>query len=289
MQRFILAGIVLMFISCNSKTEDKPTDRTENWVLTEKNRFAYRLNNLGNPDTTFIYNQKYKDGLVSDSSTSFVVNTWKDGLILKEAMYVMTRNNIPGLLTSTSYGYDAKGRVLSRKSESYGRLISQQLYFYNDTTGGLSRSKIIQLKNYNLVTGKALNLTEAAPNEIGYDTTYTTYQYDQTKKVLGTKFFRNDGHLLSYDTTLYTGNDPLLTVNLSSKGDTLKKVTYEKRGKILMTVTETDSLALFQNLLNGVMIAQKTVYKGRNEQWRSAVLFDPVTGRKTEDNLYKLE
>jgi|GEM_PF-5514435 len=286
MQKLVIACLVFFAVACNSKDETSTTAPAENWVLAEKNRYEYKLNSMGHPDTTYVYTQKYKDGLVTDSSITFIVNKYEKEFLSDEITYVIDGSKKPIQHTATHYTFDKKGRNIAKTVYGAGKVIMDQRFVFNDSNL-IVKSISIQIKNYDLVTGGPLELATASAASIGYDTLVSVYEYDKDKKVVGTNFLDSKGNVVSKDVTLYSGNDPLLSANVSAKGDTMKRITYEKRDKILMTVTETDSLVLFQNFANGVQIAQKTKYKNRNEQWRSAVKFDQY-GRKIEETLYKM-
>ena len=286
MQRSAIIILLFIFASCKSKKEDTPASVEEKWALTEKNRYDYKLNTLGHPDTTFIYTYKYKDGNVVDSSYTFTVGKYKGDFLSDEIAFTVGKDSRPSPFTSTHYEFDSKGRMVLRRVSGAGKLVSEERYNYNEFNL-LVKSTAINIKPYDQLTGKGLELTTASSGSLGYDTLTTLYEYDDTKKVTGTKFINNSGDTLSRDVNLYAGNAPLLSASINSKGDTTKKVTFEAREKMLMTVTETDSFVLFQNFMNGVQVAQKTKYKNRNEQWRSAVKYNSK-GRKEEESLYKL-
>lgn len=285
MQRLILASFVCMVLSCNSDKEGKPSEPSENWVIAEKKFYDYKLNSVGRPDTVYVYNKKFRDGLVVDSSTTFTVNRYNGDYLSDEMSFVVKNNREIVPFTNTKYTFDNKGRSTSQITSGAGKLIKDERYYYNDS-GLLTKTVLVQIKNYDIATGGPLELTTASSSSIGYDTLTTLYEYDKTNKVIGSKYVDNRGAIFSKDVNIYSGNDPLLTATINTKGDTIKKITYEKRNKIFMTVTETDSFYVFQNYVNGIPIAQKTKYKNRNEQWRSAVKFDQ-NGRKVEEVLYK--
>ncbi|RYY69413.1 MAG: hypothetical protein EOO13_09585 [Chitinophagaceae bacterium] len=285
MQRIFLIGVLITALSCNSGKEDKPADASENWVVAEKNRYDYKLNSIGRPDTTFVYTHKYKDGLIVDSSVAFTVNKYNGDFLSDELAFVVGKDQKIIPQTVTKYTFNKNGQSISRNISGAGKLIREERFSYNDSNL-LVKSTIIQIRNRDKVTGGTLELSTASAANIGYDTVTTLYTYDAGKKLVETKMLNSRGEMLRKEVNLYSGNDPLLTAAINQKGDTLKRITYEKRDKVLMTVSETDSVVLFQNYLNGVQIAQKTKYKNRNEQWRSAVRFDEK-GRKAEETLYK--
>lgn len=286
MFRFSCLTVVFFAVfSCNSKKPDLPP--AEQWVVMEKNRYSYRLNEFGQPDTVFIASIKYKDGAVTDSTVNYVVNRWKDNRVTDEMRFVLDKNNVSGLLTVARYEYDSKKRLVSKRTEASGKLLTTTTYDYNPA-GRLIKQTTVQVAGSSSTGGTSLDISKTESANIIYDTTSIAFQYDSVGKIMEARYMNNRNEVYARDVNTYSGNDPLLVANINAKGDTLKKVTFERRDKVLMTVTETDSFTLFQNLVNGIQVAQKTKYKNRNEQWRSAVRFNEATGRKEEEILYKL-
>ncbi|RZK24882.1 MAG: hypothetical protein EOO43_06945 [Flavobacterium sp.] len=289
MQRFAFIFILLWATSCNSKKDDASTQKAENWVLDQDISYRYKLNATGNPDTTFIDTKWYKDGNFSDSSSVFYISKYNGDLLMDIVHYSIDKIKGISQTSNVHYEYGMNKKIQVMSIYNGGKLTKLEKYGYDDANL-LARYTLIQMKilDSNLKSGEALSAALAKNSDIklGYDTLNAVYKYDNTKKIVGATFTDNRGKVVRNDINVYSGNDPLYTYTLNDKGDTIQKMKYEADGKVLHSRLENDSFVLFQNTVNNAPIAQQTVFKNRNEKWRSAVTYDQY-GRKMQEKVYK--
>jgi uncharacterized protein YuzE len=287
MQRFAIICLLFLTASCGSNEETDKTAKPEEWVLTEKRRFDYKLNSLGKPDTTYIFFSKYDKSNVIDSSTSFYISKYKGDLLSDKIYYRVENDKAAQQEYSVHYEYNTNGKIVASTIYNAGKLLKEERYTYNDSNV-VSKYLLIQSKSMRLLPDESSTGFTAAANTsaTGYDTVKGVYNYDQTKKVTGVIFTDNQGKLVRKDANIYSGNDPLSSHSVDYKGDTLQKIQFERNGKLLHSKLENDSFILYQNLSYGIPISQLLMYKNRKEKFRNSSVYDQK-GRKTEDRLYK--
>lgn len=277
MQRLFAFALLCFLLSC--KSNDKPKGPVaDNWVLSEKKTYDYRLNSVGYADTVFVQTHKYENGMVKDSTVSFIVYRYLNNKLTDEVSYAVNAGSKAAEEATKKYIYNTKGTATGFNVYQNGKLIRSENYSYNDS---------------NQVTKQVLILPRNADGSpaqngsgTGYDTITAAYRYDDAKKIIGTIFKDQYGNVLRNDLNVYSGNMPLLSYSTNPKGDTLQKITYEQNGKILHTSIENDSVVLIQNTMNGIQVAQMTVHKKKNQKWRSAISYDEK-GRPKQEVLYK--
>lgn len=289
MQRFAVILILFLAASCNSKKEDTSAQKAESWELNQDISYRYKLNATGNPDTTFIHTKWFKNGNFSDSSSVFYTSKYNGDLITDIFHYSVDKNNVVSQTSNVHYEYGMNKKIQVMSVYNGGKLTKLERYGYNDANL-LAKYTLIQMKimDSNLKSTDTLLAVLAKNSDIklGYDTLNAVYKYDNTGKVIGATFTNNSGKVVRTDVNVYSGNDPLYTYSINEKGDTIQRMKYEADGKVLHSRLENDSFVLFQNTVNNAPIAQQTVFKNRNEKWRSAVSYDQY-GRKVQEKVYK--
>ena len=287
MQRLTVIALLLLLVSCKSK-EDNPAPTPERWVLFDKKIYDYKLNSLGSADTVYIMNYKYKDGLLNDSSVSFVVYKYNyKNALTDEISYQIdsSRKVVEGL--TKKYNFNAKGVLVGSSVFYDNKLDRSETSYYNDSNV-LTRQVVIAAKiDTNANKANFASTTASSNSSVRYDTTIMVYKYDETKKLVGLTYSDPRGKIVRNDANVYSGSDPLFSHSTSPSGDTLQKVTYEKSGKIMHISIENDTLMVIQNVQNGFQVGQMTIDKKKKEKWRSAVSYDPTSGRPKEETLYK--
>jgi hypothetical protein len=289
MQRFALLVILFFAASCNSKKDEASTQKTENWVLDQDISYRYKFNATGNPDTTFIHTKWFKNGNFSDSTSVFYISKYNGDLLTDIFHYSIDKNKVVSQTSNVHYEYGMNKKIQLMSIYNGGKLTKLERYGYDDANL-LSKYTLIQLKimDSSLRSSDTLLAAMATNSNIklGYDTLNAVYKYDNTKKVIGATFTDNSGKIVRNDVNVYSGTDPLFTYSLDAKGDTIQRMKYEADGKVLHSRLENDSFVLFQNTVNNAPIAQQTIFKNRNEKWRSAVSYDQY-GRKVQEKVYK--
>lgn len=283
MQRLIIYCLLLLLVSCKSKNEE--AQQADNWVLTKKTLYSYRLNALGLADTTFVKSYKYDNLDVKDSVEAFTVNNYDGSRVIMESSYIGTKISDPPLVSQTKYKYLNDKNLTSVTSTTSGVLTRDEKFTY-DTSGKLVSSVVIQMKDFDKISQNAGDKPipkESLVNQ-GYDTLNIAYKYDAANKNMGGDFVDNRGNLIRRDVNVYSGNSPIRSFNLGPKGDTIQRIAYEQTGNIIKTQSDNNDYTIITAVNSGFLLGKITFDKKKNKKIKQDWGYD--MGRMTEERFY---
>ena len=283
MQRLSFVIMLFLLVSCKSKKD--AAQEGDNWVLTKKTVYTYKLNAIGLADTVFVKSYKYANLNLKDSVEAFTVDSYDGSRVAAESSFLGKATSGPQLVSQTKYTYLNDKLLTSVRAYFSGVLTRDQKFIY-DTSGKLLSSVVILLKNFDRLSQVAGDT--AIPKDSlmsqGYDTLNVTYKYDVTNKNIGGDFMDNRGHLIRRDINIYSGNAPISSFNLGPKGDTIQRITYQQTGNVTRTQSENDDFVIVTAVNSGYMIGKLTFDKKQNKKIKQDWSYD--SGRMTEEHFY---
>lgn len=276
---------VSALFACNEPEAN--TIKEPEWRLLEKITYQNVLTKEGYLDTVYITQQIYKDDELKDSTKMFKVLGYNsEGKPSRINYFKEGRNGIE-LVNTVVNEYDAKGNKIAGYEKAKGIESKVEKYVYNDSSRPVSYYVKAKADN-DVFEMQDSEISSLQKSNGEYNVYNVSYEYDEQSRVSKTIVADESGKPVRTDLNLYTGNVPLATYSLDTKGDTLQKVQFTEDGDVLKIVSQRDSLIVTKWMYKGALMLGKTTENINTKKAWKRVLKYNNEGQLIEQALYEL-